>query len=142
MNAPFKLPVELLALIDGDVWPNPNNELRQNLSPIVSVDTIRNFASDEENLYLHPPPFRTVADHAEQNGFWGEHAAPNDLDFANALVLGDFGIGSDAPIVLDYSDNRDNPSVKRLQWHPDGNRWVEIFDTFSKFANLLGLTST
>ena len=142
MDDSLKLPAELQSLIDAGIWPHSENELQQNLRPIIPADAIRQFAHDEDNLYLNTPPFRSVAQHAEQNGFWGEHAAPSQLDFTNALVLGDFGIGSDAPIVLDYSNDPDNPCVKRLQWHPDGNRWVHICDTFAEFAGLLGMGST
>ena len=139
MGASFKLPADLLVLIDAGVWPTPDNELKQHLTPTAPTDAIKRFAADEDNLYLYPPSFRTVASHAKLNGFWGDHAAPEQLDFNNALVLGDFGLGSDAPIVLDYSDNRDHPSVKRLQWHAEGNCWVKVCETFSEFANLLGL---
>jgi hypothetical protein len=142
MNDSFSLPPELQLLIATGVWPNSDNELRQNLKPVVSVDAIQKFASDEDGLYLHPPPFYTVAVCAMRNSFWGEHAAPSQLDFTSALVLGDFGLGSDAPIVLDYSNDRDNPSVKRLQWRSDGNRWVEVCETFAEFAALLEMTPT
>ena len=140
MALSFNLPIELLALIDAGVWPNKENQLRQNLTPISPAEAIRRIASDEDNLYLNPPPFHAVAVYAEGNSFWADHAAPDQLDFNNALVLGDFGLGSDAPIVLDYSENFDNPSIKRLQWHSEGNRWILACKTFAEFAAMLELT--
>ena len=36
-------------------------------------------------------------------------AAPAEIDFDLGLVIGNFGLGSDAPILLDYRENPANP---------------------------------
>jgi hypothetical protein len=74
---------------------------------------------------------------------------PGDIDFELAVVLGDFGPGTDAPIVLDYRVDRHEPRVLRLSYaargdhhgprhHPwDRLRWVTVADTFAAFSRLL-----
>jgi hypothetical protein len=68
-------------------------------------------------------------------------AAPEGIDFDLALDIGDFGLGSDAPILLDYRVDAENPRVIRLRWSPGGedNRWVVMASTFDSFVEALGL---
>ena len=79
MGASFKLPADLLVLIDAGVWPTPDNELKQHLTPTAPTDAIKRFAADEDNLYLYPPSFRTVASHAKLNGFGAITPHPSNL---------------------------------------------------------------
>ena len=141
----LEIPAELQTLIDNGVWPTEDNAFKQNIEPIVSREIIKTFAPDESHLFLDPPPFRTVLRHSLKNQFWLTDAAPLEIRMRLALVIGDFGIGSDAPIILDYQVDRSNPSVKRLQWpetNSGKNHWVEIAPSFSDFVGMLGLNST
>ena len=71
----------------------------------------------------------------------GNDSSPGDIDFRRAIIIGDFGPGSDAPIALDYRQSRDCPSVIRYRWSPFGkrNRWVYVAPSFSRFAAMLEL---
>ena len=127
-------------------WPrNRDEEIRQNLTPLVSVVQIKQLAPEEDMLYLFAPPFLTVAKRAVSERFWfDQRSAPSEIDFELALDIGDFGLGSDAPILLDYRINRQEPRVLRLRWSDKGtdNHWIEAAPNFETFADILGLNST
>jgi hypothetical protein len=89
-----------------------------------------------------PPPFVTVRDESESNLFWySDMAAPRGISFDMSLIIGDFGLGSDAPILLDYRADEANPRVIRLRWSRNGtgNEWVEMAPDFGAFVEALGL---
>lgn len=55
-------------------------------------------------------------------------------------MIGDFGLGSDSPIILDYAQDSTNPPVFRLRWGQNGhNEWVPGARDFDEFAIMLGL---
>lgn len=124
-------------------WPRNGDEfIRQNLQSLATPERIALLAPEESHLFLLPPPFSTVTEHAKHNKFWYEPmAAPHMIDFDLAIDIGDFGLGSDAPILLDYRNDLQNPSVIRLQWRSDGsnNRWVPMANDIQHFVDVLGL---
>jgi hypothetical protein len=58
-----------------------------------------------------------------------------------ALDIGDFGLGSDAPILLDYCESPEPPCVIRLRLSPHGreNHWVVIAPDLETFVREIGL---
>jgi hypothetical protein len=58
-----------------------------------------------------------------------------------SVEIGDFGLGSDSPILLDYRDGPANPKVIHLEWPSDNhpNYWVVMAQDFESFVELLGL---
>ena len=66
-----------------------------------------------------------------------EEYAPGDIDFSKAIVIGDLGTGSDAPVALDYRKEKNNPSVMILHWFRSEDkvktRWLRIADSFDEF---------
>ena len=65
---------------------------------------------------------------------WANH----EIDPALTLIIGDFGLGSDAPIALDYRKDLNEPSIIRLQWNLEAdNHWVEIAPSFAEFVAML-----
>jgi len=58
-----------------------------------------------------------------------------------AVAIGDFGLGSDAPLMLDYWRSPESPCVLRLQWSQDGNQWIKVSDSFDEFVAISGLAS-
>ena len=119
----------------------------QQLHPIVSADRVRRFAAEETLICLQRPPFRTIAKVRAAGGagdFWERFGALDQIDPERALIIGDFGLGSDSPIVLDYARNSSNPPVLRLSWGPrgEGNEWVEGARSFDEFAEMLGLADS
>lgn len=154
-NAPLPLPPLLEAMIQAQSWPHSDEAARrQNLTPLVSRERVFAATSGDEGrlsaptyVFLDPPPFRTVAQRIadSERQFWLEFADPEGIVFERTLVIGDFGLGSDAPIVLDYRVDRSAPTVLRLSYgseHAPRNppRWVPFALTFNAFVDLLGLS--
>ena len=142
----LKLPQRMAALIESGVWPRTSMEaMRLNTKPLVSVEQVHRFAPEENKVVLYPPPFVTIAEELrnDQVGFWSKFGALQKISPELTLVIGDFGMGSDAAIALDYRADRDYPSVIRLLWREGGERntWVGCAKTFDEFADMLGLTS-
>lgn len=141
----LRLPPLLDDLIASGRWPSTSEAaLRQNVEPLASVERIAGLAADEERLSLYLPPFQTVADNATAKDFWVEHGGFSQLDPDKALIIGDFGLGSDAPILLDYRAEPE-PCVIKLDWSRVGSSsgsgtvWIEIAASFDDFARRLGL---
>ena len=124
-------------LIDEGVWPtgNLNN---------ISEAAVHSVAPGEERIcLLQPENFRTVEEEAT-NGvveFWREFGALTEIAPANFIIVGDFGLGSDAPIIVDTDQESPDPKVLRLQWkcesHTAITHWVPFFDRLSDFATFL-----
>ncbi len=143
------LPIELAHMIRTGFWPStPEAANAQNLKQTIPKERIIRFAPEEEQLFLYPPPFYTVEQQMKGekgNVFWNHPmAAVHEIEPALALDIGDFGIGSDAALILDYRHDRLNPSVLRLRWSTDrqkppfsDNHWVEVASNFATFANYL-----
>lgn len=122
-------------------WPRNTEEMSRFR---VAPERIAKLAPEETFLCLLPPPFQTVRERSKTNPFWTwPMADPGGIDFDLALDIGDFGLGSDAPILLDYRDDPMNPRVLRLWWSPvgkgDNNKWVVMAPDFGTFVNVLGL---
>lgn len=138
------LPAELVALIVDHVWPWTVNEVEQQLFWSL-VDREATRTVDQTALHL-TLPLVTVARELATPPYYHEVilARWNELETERAVLLGDFGIGSDAPIVLDY---RVTPArVLTLSWHPraEGERvaraeWIEVAPSFSSFIAAIGL---
>jgi hypothetical protein len=147
MNLP--LPKLLAELIATGVWPSDRKLInRQEPHPLVAPDRVQRFAAEECKIILMPPPFHTIAQEVRSWGagrshiFWEPFGALHQIDAEIALVIGDFGMGSDSPIILNYALHLTDPPVFRLRWGPDQkNDWVEGARTFAEFASILGITA-
>lgn len=135
-------------LLERGVWPSAAGPslTAQQLRPLIPADRVRRFAAEESLICLQPPPFPTIAQLRAAGGasdFWERFGALDQIDPERALVIGDFGLGSDSPIILDFRQGP-NPPVLRLQWGPEGegNRWVQGARDFDEFAAMLGLAPT
>jgi hypothetical protein len=142
----FESPPGLARLIADGIWPTANGPsmAAQQLRPIISAERVRRFAADESLICLQSPPFHTLAQEQAAGGagdFWERFGALDQIDPAQLVIIGDFGIGSDTAIVLDYARDAANPPVLRLQWAERGvgNRWVQGARDFDEFAAMLGL---
>jgi hypothetical protein len=139
------LPEGLLKLIETGRWPRTHEEeLQQNIRPLVSKERVRSFAQDQERIYLVRPAFSTVTERiaAHEGEFWSRFGAIEQISPDSSIFIGDFGLGSDSPILLDYRKDRLNPSVIRLKWdHGEGQRNQRQLcaDSFDAFSDLLGL---
>jgi hypothetical protein len=140
----LELPATLGALIARGAWPLTEAEAnRQNLerAPIPRT-LVERLVPGESALYLLWPPFRTIAERCAdgERKFWSDVGALDQIDAERALLIGDFGLGSDTAIVLDYR-RPDSPPLLRLTWTgtPLRTRWVPFFDTFAEFATAFDL---
>jgi hypothetical protein len=99
------LPKRLVKLIETGRWPSTHEEeLRQNIRSLVPKGRIQSFAPEQDRIYLFRPPFRTIAQRMSgaEADFWSKWGALGELSPDLALDLGDFGLGADSAIVLDY----------------------------------------
>jgi hypothetical protein len=143
----FAIPPLLEELLSSGRWPNdPRIGISQNLRPLAPPERVRRFAPEEEFIYLNSPPFRTIADEMRLaslvvvDEFWKRLAALDQIVPEKALILGDFGMGSDAPIILDYARDASDPPVLRLRYAAGGDTaWVRGARNFEEFATMLGL---
>lgn len=119
------IPSGLSRLLATGVWPSVDGPSmnEQQLRPIITADRVRRFAADETLICLQPPPFPTIAKVRAAGGagdFWERFGALEQIDPERALLIGDFGLGSDSPIILDYARSPSSPTVLRLRWGPRG----------------------
>jgi hypothetical protein len=117
--------------------------VQQEMQPMIPAERVRRFAAEESLICLQPPPFRTITEEWTRGGagdFWERFGALAQLEPDKALIIGDFGLGSDSPIILDYSADPSNPPVLRLRWVTGApNEWVRGAKDFDEFAEILGL---
>ncbi len=140
------IPTLLTDLIAAGVWPaDSRSAMRQNLRSLIPPERVRRFAPEEDKIYLQAPPFITVAREVAASSavvlrdYWERFGALDQIVPEQALILGDFGLGSDAPIVLNFAADPLHPPVFRLRWGPDQrNKWVQGASTFEEFVNILG----
>jgi DNA polymerase ligase (LigD)-like protein len=137
----IEIPQLLTRLIAEGRWPATGADvIEQELSPLVSKDRVSLLAPEETQICLYPPPFHTVRELALDDPFWCEPLSdPSAIDFDQVVAIGDFGIGSDSPILLDCPENFENPRVIRLRCSERENKWVLMAEDFPTFVNVLGL---
>ncbi len=143
----LQLPNRLARLLESGHWPRTQTEaLRQNLKSLVPKERIQLFAPEESTVFLRSPPFHTVADHITgwKRRFGVDRFGPPIQRWRAypelSILIGDFGLGSDSPTVLDYRQSGSAPSVTRLRWRkPEPNVWICCAETFDEFADMLGL---
>ncbi len=138
------IPRLLEELVAAGRWPRDSKAATvQNLRPLALPERVQALAPEEHLLYLLPPPFYTVRQQSTDNPFWSSDvAAPHGIDFDLTIAIGDFGLGSDAPVLLDYRDDPTNPRVIRLRYPSVGandTQWVLMAADFAAFVETLGL---
>ncbi|VTR96267.1 Putative integron gene cassette protein OS=uncultured bacterium GN=ORF1 PE=4 SV=1 [Gemmata massiliana] len=138
------IPALLLEALETGRWPRTADEVnRQNLKSLVPEERIQALAPGESSICLYPPPFATVAMSLVGEGanFYYRFGALDQLVPEAAIDIGDFGLGSDAPIFLDYRESPNNPRVIRLCWSEGGrsNTWKVMAPDFPSFMKALGL---
>jgi len=134
MTRPLQLPAELKQLVDDGLWPMNNQSCQlQNLHPIIPPEIVRTFAPDEQTIVLYPYPFCTVEEARRSNKYWeDERSAIGEIAPEFSLIIGDFGLGSDTAIILDYRTEK--PRLLRLQWRAKENHWVDCGLSIAELA--------
>jgi len=102
----------------------------------------------ESEIWLDPPPFHTVE---RDNLEWFEQfREPGQIDFAKAVIIGDFGPGSDAPIVIDFSNQPAQVKALQITAYPNQRagrapcanfegHWVTLASSLEEFVRTLSL---
>jgi len=127
----LQLPKTLERLIAEGAWPNAKGPsmTEQQFKPLAPPERVRLFAEDESLACLAPPPFTTIAQEVQKGGagdFWERLGALHQIVPEQALIIGDFGLGSDSPIILAFDRSSNDPPVLRAK-------------NFDHFVQLLGL---
>ena len=104
----------------------------------------RRLSPDDDRLVLLGSPFHTIAaEVAGGNEFWTRNLTNvGEIDYDRALIIADFGLGSDSPVVLYYRDSSE-PVVMYLKWSvrdsTPSHAWVQTHESFEKLASDLDL---
>lgn len=139
----FMLPAQLNKLIESGAWPTGNANM-QELKPLLGKHAAQQLSPEDDRIILMTPPFHTISDEVRGgNTFWQTGVSnPNEIDYDKALIIADFGLGSDSPIIL-YYDSADSPRVMYLRWIGNGHdirhQWLETHKCFEDFAAAVGL---
>jgi hypothetical protein len=137
----LKIPVELVRLIDAGVWPGDDSAANmQNLKPLFTETAVKAFAPEEFGIFLYAPPFHTIQQEIDNScGLTDEQYALADIDPSLTVPIGEFGVGSDTAIALDFRTTQQYPSVIRLVWNfpEQPNRWRLVAPSFVEFWNIL-----
>jgi hypothetical protein len=142
----LRIPALLDELIAQGRWPRTvDEELAQNSHPLASPERVRALAPDEAGaIYFNRPPLVRIGRRDDPRDFYNWPSSdPAGIDHDLAVGIGDFGLGSDAPIVLDYRVDAENPRVMRLRYDAHGplaGKWVVMAPTFAAFAEALELS--
>jgi hypothetical protein len=134
------IPNLLQAMIDVGRWPRTADEaLKQHPRSLIPEDRNRRL----RGIYLYAPPFHSVAEIVAGSGkdFYTQFGELHELLPGALVEIGDFGLGSDAPILLDYRVDPAAPRVIHLEWPGGGrpNYWVVMAPDFASFVEVLGL---
>ncbi len=140
----FIIPQYLLHLIEGGQWPNTIEEVqRQEKEWVVDRDVVERIFPDFDRIVFMKPPFHTIGDEVKGgNDFWVSFLTNyGEIDYDKAVIIADFGLGSDAVIIL-YYENIASPVVMYLQWlfieQKLHHKWVRTHNTFENFIEEIG----
>ena len=138
-----EIPVGLTTLVESGVWPNETPNM-QELKPLLEKKAAQTLSPDDDRIVLMTTPFHTIADEVRGgNKFWTSGVTNvGEIDYEDAVIIADFGLGSDSPVILYYGKS-DCPTVMYLRWSGNGedirHDWVETHSTFDDFAKAVGL---
>jgi len=144
MGGKFILPPELMLLIDRGVLPVGQDMLYQQLiHPLADPVRLCKLVPDALRLCLFSPPFETIGRLIDKGDFFWllPQVKTKEISPSLAVLIGDFGEGTDSALILDYRHGHAQPQVMRLGWDENATQgsWVYVASTFSEFANLVGL---
>lgn len=143
----MNIPKKLSELIESGFWPNKENISQQNEKPLVDFNLIKEIIPDENEIYFFNPPFLSIQELIDKGDDY--YLSPEisetlkSIDPTKCFVIGDFGYGSEAELILDYSINSQNPQLKRLKWllneekYERTAQWVLVTETFDEFIKKL-----
>ena len=130
MTAVRGLPPALVELLHRGLWPTSGTKADAR----IPLEVAKAWDGHSNGVNLEQP--LTLQDEIERNpSFWEEHGALKQIDPRRFVIIGDFGPGSDSPIVIDLDDNE--LPVLHLNWLPDGNTWNHLAQSFDSFVTTI-----
>ncbi|OZG69944.1 hypothetical protein BTA51_28605 [Hahella sp. CCB-MM4] len=142
-----ELPPKLLRLISNSWWPMENSDIiEQDVSPHVSKNLVKALMPEEEKVCFYPYPFLTFQKYIDDGYEFCSLSTENGGNIipSKVLVIGDFGIGSDALLAVDYSDENSEPRIIKQMWVEtdcvsEPAHWRVVSDTVEEFFAALEL---
>lgn len=131
-----KLPKELRKLIDCKQWPLNSDQLNSQ-SEVFPKEVVQKLFPEEEELFFKTIPFLTVAQllNSREKSYWESPVAKVDqIEPEKTLIIGDFGLGSDTTLALDY--RYEEPKVIKLVYN---EKWITVAENFRKLSEKLEL---
>lgn len=122
-------------MLESGAWATSGNEVDDR----IPLGVARRWDSAAIGIHLTDPSL--LVDDIRRVPELGELWNVTDVDPAECVVIGDFGIGTDNPIVLDFA--HDPPMVRTMDFGRQGESgpvWITIATSFDDFVELLGLT--
>ena len=137
----FKLPTELEDLIADGHWPTEGRHVKsQNSEAIIPRELVRQVFPDESLFCFCLPPFPALSEIQGEEVWRSETARPDQLNHSTALVLGDFELGSDSAVILDYEADALDPPVKWLRYEGYSHTyWDTACKNFRELSDRLKL---
>jgi len=166
----LQLPARLVSLVEARIWPRTARDtLCQHDQPRVSKDRVHSISAHDDQIWLFSyDALCSLAREIEgYEAYYRRESLParvsfwrtrGDLEKINpelAISIGDFGLGSDSPIVLEYRTSLAEPAVLRLAWagdsiehtpaghvqHRSRTSWTVCAATFDEFVERTGLAA-
>jgi hypothetical protein len=133
------LPVLLLELIERNRWRAPNNHrgFEKLFTEYSDVTFYSPFQMEKETSW-----WLSLSDDGScLRGKPDSNYAPGDIEGSLTVLIGDIGMGFDAPFALDYRTSSLNPRVIHYRWNENNEliRWLEIAPDFQSFVHILNL---
>ena len=133
------LPALLLELIESNRWRAPNTQ--RVLDKLFTEHSDVTFYSPSR-MEKETSWWLSLSDDGScLRGRPDSNYAPGDIERSLTVLIGDVGMGFDAPFALDYRTSSLNPRVIHYRGHKNSQliRWLEIAPDFQSFVKILNL---
>lgn len=128
-----QLPDLLIELLETGLWQTPGSDV----DPRVDAEIARAWDPGSSGIHLHEPVAFSLD--VDASGFYKELGVLDGVDSEMLIVIADFGLGADNPIVLDTFLSP--APVRTLEFRDEGARWKTIAPDFNAFASMIGLVA-
>ena len=126
-----RLPIVLQRMIEDGSWATGGAACDDR----IPISVARQWDPAAIGIHLQIPCL-SIADEVSRNPVLAEIWNLSDIDPEQCFAIGDFGMGSDNPIVIDLSE--DSAPIRTQQWEPEA-KWITIASSFNEFCALLGM---
>lgn len=148
----LEIPNSLCESIKDGKWPDENSlsgsfYQQEFKNPIIKKEALIHFPDFDKyftTIILYRPPFHTISDDIRDgNDSWNEWLTNvGQIDYEKAVIIADFGYGSDSVIIL-YYGNTDSPSIMYLKYFIEDrnvkHNWIKTHNSFDEFASDIGM---